>query len=142
MNKEWKHWQQLYNRLMRDHSDDQKSQRHVVSDEIVENALNYLQYRSEIAVYPAKSYIVAIIYATLLNKEYGEDFYDVLNDPMLLNGQDEYFVPYEEDRANYDAIIARLLEMPNWMNGGWAPQTVSYFYLECTPAGVESINGV
>lgn len=138
--KEWKIYQQMYNRLVTEHSDARHLHQRVTSEEIVENALNYVKEQSNVGVYPAKSYIIAIIYATLLVQHYGEDFYEVLDDADLLCGQDDYFVPYSQDSENYDAIIARLAQMPGWIEGGWAPKTVEYFLLECTQKGVESVN--
>jgi hypothetical protein len=139
--KEWKMWQQVYNSLVTDHSDDRKYHKLEYSSEKVENAFFYLNEKADYGIYPAKSRIIAIIYATMLEKVYGEDFYEVLNDPDLLYGQDDFFVPYLEDMDTYDAIIERLKTMPDWLEMGWAPKTVEYFYLECTQKGVESING-
>jgi hypothetical protein len=140
--KDWKVCQSIYNALVRDHTDASHKHATVMSDEIVENALRFVTSTEEHSIYPAKSYMVAVIYAKLLEEHYGEDFYEVLDDPDLLNGQDRFFVPYGDDPENYDSIIARLESMPDWMEGGWAPYTVNYFHLECTEAGVESINNV
>ena len=62
--KEWKMYQQLYASLVTEHSDASHTQPRMISEEIVENALNYTRERPEVAVYPATSYMVAIIYAT------------------------------------------------------------------------------
>lgn len=139
--KEWKMWQQVYNNLVTEHSDARHLHKRVMSEEIVENALRYIQVQDDYGIYPAKSYIVAIIYAVMIQRTYGDDLYESLNDPDLLYGQDEFFIPYSQDKANYDAILERLAMIPNWLNGGWAPKTVEYFHLECTQAGIESING-
>lgn len=139
--KEWKTWQQIYNSLVTDHSDAGFKHKRVMEVEKVENALFYIREQADYGIYPAKSYMVAIIYATMLEKVYGEDFYEVLNDPDLLFGQDDFFEPYDQDPVTYDAIIERLKEYPNWLEMGWAPKTVEYFYLECTEQGVDSING-
>ena len=138
--KEWKIYQSIYNSLVTDHTDGSEKHDTEMSDEIVENALRFVTSAETHSTYPAKSYIVAIVYATLLAKEYGESFYEVLDDPELLNGQDRFFVPYSQDPGSYDAIIARLENIPVWMESGWVPYTVNYFYLECTEAGVESVN--
>ena len=138
--KEWKMYQQLYASLVTEHSDASHTQPRMISEEIVENALNYIRERSEVAVYPAKSYMVAIIYATKLEEVYGEDFYATLNDPELFLGTDEHFVTYDEDPESYDAIVERLKDIPDWINSGWAPYTINYFQLECTEEGVESVN--
>lgn len=138
--KTWKMCQQIYNSLVQEHTDAEHLHKRVYSDEIVEHALDYVRHRHPYGVYPAKSYIIAIIYAHLLKETYQEDFYEVLNDPDLLYGQDTHFVPYSEDPETYDAIIDRLRTMPNWIAGGWAPFTVDYFHKECTEAGIEALN--
>lgn len=140
--KEWKMWQEVYNRLVTDHTDARHLHKREMSEDKVNAALGYVREQSDVGVYPGKSYMVAIIYATMLEKVYNEDFYEVLDDPDLLHGQDDFFVPYSQDKETYDAIIKALEGMPNWLEGGWAPKTVGYFYLECTQAGVESVNGV
>lgn len=137
--KEWKMWQEVYNNLVTDHTDDRKYHRFEYNEERVENAFFYLNEKADYGIYPAKSRMIAIIYATMLEKVYGEDFYEVLNDPDLLFGQDDFFTPYLKDSDTYDAIIARLKEIPNWLEMGWAPKTVEYFYMECTQQGVDSL---
>lgn len=138
--KEWKQWQQVYNQLVQDHSDAGHKHARRIEEEIVENALFYLKEKANYGIYPAKSYMVGIIYATMIHRVYKEDFYDVLDDPDLLCGQDDFFVPYSKDKENYDKIIARLDSMPNWLEMGWAPTTVGYFYLECTEEGISKVN--
>lgn len=142
MTKEWKQWQMVYNNLVTDHTDAEHKHPRIMQAEKVYNALDYVKYKATHGVYPAKSRIVAIIYASMLEKVYGENFYEALNDPDLLYNQDDFFVPYLQDKDTYDAIIERLKYMPNWIEGGWAPKTVEYFYLECTEQGVNSINGI
>lgn len=139
---EWKHWQHMYNSLVTDHTDAREKHAFRISGDKVSAALQYCLSRSPEGVYPGKSRIVAIIYATLLEKVYGEDFYEVLDDPNLLYGQDEFFATYSDDKETYDEILLGLEEIPNWIDGGWAPKTVEYFYLECTQKGVDSINGI
>ncbi len=138
--KAWKLNQLLYNSLVTEHTDASDLQPTIISDELVENALSFVLKRDDCAIYPAKSYMVGIIYATLLEKEFGEDFYEVLDDPELFCGQDLYFKPYSQDKETYDAIIERLKGIDNWIDGGWAPYTVNYFYLECTEEGVNRAN--
>lgn len=137
---EWKMWQELYNNLVTDHSDAGHKHKREMQRPTVENALFYIREQADYGIYPAKSYMVAIIYATKLQEVYGEDFYEVLDDPDLLYGQDEFFVPYSHDKKFYDEIIEALKSIPNWIEGGWAPKTVEYFHLECTEAGVASIS--
>ena len=111
----------------------------VMNDEKIDNAIRYVQAKDNYGIYPAKSYIVGIIYATTISRIYGEDFYEILNDPELLPG-DDFFIPYSEDTETYDAIIAKLEEIPNWIDGGWAPTTVEYCLSECTEEGINAVN--
>jgi hypothetical protein len=139
--KEWKDYQEIYRRLVTEHTDARHLHKRVMSDEKVDNAIRYVQAQDDYGIYPAKSYIIAIIYAFMIQEVYGEDLYESLNDPELLP-QDDFFVTYEEDSETYDAILTKLEEIPDWIKGGWAPRTVEYFYAECTQEGVNSINGV
>ena len=135
----WKVYQNIYNNTITEHSDDTKNYEIVISNELVDNALFYLKEKSNISIYPAKSYIVAIIYATMINKIYGDDIYEVLNDPDLFLGQDPHYRTYSEDSSTYDQIFSKLKDMDNWLEMGWSPKTVEYFYLECTAEGIEKI---
>lgn len=137
---EWKMWREVYNNLVTDHSDARSKHAFVVSDTVVDDAIEYVLQQSPVGRYPGKSRIVAIIYSTMVARTYGEDFFKVLDDPELFHSPDEFFVPYSEDKETYDAILARLQDIPDWIEGGWAPKTVEYFHLECTEAGVASIS--
>lgn len=136
----YKDYQRLYESLVSDHPDDFANMEIVESPELVENALHYFREATFPLIYPAKSYAVAIIYATKLHEVYGHDVRETLDDADLFLGHDHYFVPYSQDPATYDAILARLDHFPNWLESGWAPQTVRYFYLECTEEGINSLN--
>lgn len=141
--KEWKEWQKLYNSMVTEHSDAAfLHKREICNDreKFVENALFYIEQKADYGIYPAKSYVVAIIFATMINKVYGDDFYETLDDPDLLYGQDDFFVPYRQDPEMYDRIIEALTAIPNWIEQGWAPKTVEYFNLECTEAGFSQIS--
>jgi hypothetical protein len=59
-------------------------------------------------VYPTKSYVVALVYATLLNKHFGIDVKQALDDPELLCGNDKWFVPYSDSKSVYDTALAEL----------------------------------
>jgi hypothetical protein len=103
--KEWKIRQEIFHRLNIDHDDDLSLHTVEVRDEIVENAIKYFTTTELGWVYPAKSYVVAICYARWLNQHFGEDFYESLNDPELLHGNDPYYVPYEQDKDTYNMIL-------------------------------------
>lgn len=135
----YKEYQQLYDSLVTEHPDDFANMQIVEDPELVENALHYFKEATWPLIYPAKSYAVAIIYATKLNEIYGVDIEAVLSDPDLFMGQDPYFVPFGEDPDTYREIIRRLKDIPNWIESGWAPQTVEYCLLECTEAGIASL---
>jgi hypothetical protein len=138
--REWKLFQELYHSLVTEHTDAGHLHKREMSDDKVTAALNYVREKADVGTYPGKSYIVAIIYATMINKVYGDDFLQTLNDPDLLYGQDDFFVPYSQDKQAYDSILEELKSIPNWIEGGWAPKTVEYFYLECTESGFDMVN--
>jgi hypothetical protein len=83
--------------------------------------------------------MVAIVYATLIEKIYGEDFYDTLNDENLFLGNDNFFQPYLQDSDVYDKIIEQLALIPDWMEKGCIPEFVRQFNLQCTQEGIDSI---
>lgn len=132
-------YQQMYNSLVTEHSDDFALMEIVVEEELVMNALKYFEAATFPIIYPAKSYAVALIYAYTLRDIYGLDIYETLRDPDLFLGQDEYYATYDQDPATYDAIISKLQDIPDWITKGWAPKTVSYCLLECTEDGVLSL---
>lgn len=136
----YKEYQQLYDALVTEHPDDFANMEIVIEDELVNNALHYFKEATFPLIYPAKSYAVAIIYATKLNELYGIPVIDVLDDSDLFLGQDPYFIPYSEDPETYDAIMTALEDMSDWMSSGWAPQSVEYCLLECTAAGIDSLS--
>lgn len=119
---EWKIKQQLYHRLRKNHPDDLKWVTIEESDDIVNNAIRYFNEKDVGWIYPAKSYMVAICYATWIAEDYGEDFYDVLSDPELLP-LDSYFVPYKEDSDTYNSILKNVnIEMK-----GMVPDVRGYY---------------
>jgi len=129
----------LYNQLVTDHTDAFSKMPHIVSEELVDNALRYFESKTFPLIYPAKAYSVAIIYATLIEKVYGFPVRESLDDPDLFLGQDPYFKRYSEDPDTYEQILTKLEGMANWIESGWSPQTVEYFYAECTEEGIERV---
>jgi len=107
---EWKINQEIYHRLNKDHGDsiDDKEVL-ILSDpkEILDYAIKYFT-EDPGWVYPSKSYVVAICYATWIARDFMEDFYDVLNDPELLYGNDPYFKPYSESKDVYNGILEKV----------------------------------
>ena len=99
------------------------------------HALEYVHNKSFPMYQPSKSRVVAIIYATMISRDYGLDFMEVLNDPRLLEG-DPFFATYDEDKFGYDLIISELGDFDVWKNSdGWVTRTRQYYWLECTQAG-------
>lgn len=137
---EYKNYQELYARLVQNHTDEIADQASIVHQEIVENAKNYFLHKDPVAIYPAKAYATACIYATLLAEHYGGSVYDYLNDDQLFPNSHQYFVPYRLAKQNYDAILAFMQTLPNWRESGWAPYTVNYFRLECTEEGLNEVS--
>lgn len=77
-------------------------------DTIVEDAVAYLRLGQSHTRFPGAARAVAIATADFLNHNFGVDFYEALNDPTLMNGNDPYFKTYDQDKGIYDAIIAWL----------------------------------
>jgi hypothetical protein len=118
--------------MVTEHTDDESNFVNVIDANIVDNAINYFKVRSEVSIYPAKSFAVAIIYARLLVEHFNEDFYVVLDDPELLYNVDPHFVRYSQAKSEYDTILAHFggfMNIP--LDGGWVPYTVNYFKMEC-----------
>lgn len=58
--------------------------------------------------YPTKSYVVALVYATLLHRHFGENVIEALDDPDLLFGNDRWFRPYSQSKDVYDQALTEL----------------------------------
>lgn len=137
---DWKMYQQTYYHLLVQKPGIQNHQKLTYNVERVKSALRLLWPRqSEWCVQPARSRMVAIVYATLIEKIYGEDFYDTLNDENLFLGSDDFFQPYLQDSDVYDKIIEQLALIPDWMEKGCIPEFVRQFNLQCTQEGIDSI---
>jgi hypothetical protein len=112
--KEWKVRQHLYHRLDNP-ADFIEYKDTAFSDDVVADIVKYFtEPISKTLVYPAKSYAVAMIYARLLEKYFDEDFLTALDDPSLLYGNDQHFVPYHRSAAIYDAAIIAVSERNAW----------------------------
>lgn len=109
---DWKTRQQLFNLTAEQFSDDLNLVDIRTEVDSVTWAVKHFNERVDEWVYPAKSYFVAICYATWISYDFKEDFYDLLNDPDLLAGNDPYFKPYSEDKETYNAIL-ELIELPD-----------------------------
>ena len=123
--KEWKIRQEIYHRLNRVYDDDLNKVDIVFRENIVDEALRHFKERVDEWIYPAKSYFVAICYASWLAEDFNEDFYELLDDEMLLAGNDPYFVVYSNDRDTYDAIL-KDIQLPLAMTG-MVPDVRGYY---------------
>lgn len=106
--KEYKIRQEIYHRIHKEHDDDLSLHDIKIDSNIVDNAVKYFTSTDLGWIYPAKSYVVAICYARWLNEYFSEDFYEALNDPDLLFGNDPYYVTYEQDKDTYNEILNKI----------------------------------
>ena len=123
--KEWKIRQEIYHRLNKEYTDDLNKISVVMTENNVEQALRHFSERVNEWIYPAKSYFVAICYASWIAEDFNEDFYELLDDEMLLAGNDPYFVVYSKDRDTYDAIL-KDIRLPLAMTG-MVPDVRGYY---------------
>ena len=109
--KEWKIRQEVYHRLNKDlpdmyGPDDIEMMSDTDPLSIVAMVSRYMQgYVPEKVIYPAKSYFVALVYARLLRDHFGEDPFELLEDPNLLHGNDPYYETIHTDCGVYFAVI-------------------------------------
>lgn len=122
--KEWKIRQQHFNLMNSDFKDDLNKVDIKMTNNVVEDAIRHFEEYVNEWIYPSKSYVVAICYATWISEDFDEDFYELLNDPDLLAGNDPYFVPYEEDKYTYDRIIEEVLPL---QMVGMVPDIYEYY---------------
>lgn len=95
------------------------------NDNVEDQVVNFFLTESEL-IYPAKSYFVAIVYAKCLEKYFGGNFFEYLNDSELLP-DDTYFKVYSQDKSTYDNIINRIGNI--WQYPSIC-KTVNYFKKE------------
>lgn len=118
----------MFHRLNRDHEDDLKKFDITFSNNVVDDAILHFRERIDLWIYPAKSYFVAICYASWLSEDFGEDFWDLLADPDLLAGNDPYYQPYGADPETYDSIISQLVFPLEYI--GMVPDVRKYYEQE------------
>lgn len=87
-------------------------------------------------IYPAKSYFVALVYAKMLEKYFGIDFYKALEDKELLP-DDIFFVTYNNSREIYDSVL-KIIGNP--LNYESSEKTKQYFYQEFMIDGINNKN--
>jgi hypothetical protein len=103
---EWKVRQEIYHRLKKDYEDDLSKHEIEITENIVDEAIDYFMTANKGWIYPSKSYMVAICYARWLSEEFGGNPMNYLNDTDLLYGNDPYFVQYSVDSKTYDKILS------------------------------------
>lgn len=123
----WKINQEIYHRLNKDYRDDLNKFDITISENIVEDAVRHFNERVDQWIYPAKSYFVAICYAHWISEDFHEDFYQLLDDPDLLYGNDPYFKRYSEDKDTYDQILNCI---NRYEMNGMVPDVHSYYIEE------------
>jgi hypothetical protein len=137
--KEWRVRHEIFHRLFKniDLGDDLSNYNIIFENDpevIIKRALEYPFSKDKLNLYyPGKSYAVAITFAKLLEKEFNENFYEVLNDDNLLYENDPYFKPYLKDKKVYDSIIKffpfNLIFEKNIESDNFK-KTIEYFYKE------------
>jgi len=126
---DWKIKQEIYHRLNTEYTDDLNKVDIVITENVKEDALrHFFEYVDE-WIYPAKSYAVAFCYAYWISQDYNEDFYELLNDPMLLAGNDPYYKTYAESPEVYDYLF-NAIDLPIPMKG-MVPDIKEYYDVEC-----------
>lgn len=128
--KEWKVSQKIYHALNQDFKDDLNNVDIVTTDDVVGQAVRHFYEKIDQWIYPSKSFFVAICYAKWISEDFGDDFYETLDDPDLLYGNDPYFVPYRQNQKVYDAIIDAVgLDFDQ--TSGMVPDVREYYDEEC-----------
>lgn len=111
---------------------------HIPADKIKPSEGNLIEsiqqqfYDLENIFLPAKSYCVALVYATELTKDYGGSMTDYLNDAELLLN-DIYFKPYLLDKLVYDHFLTHT----SWQQSPMAERVRGYYRKEIHLEGLE-----
>lgn len=128
---DWKIRQEMYHRLNTEFDDDLENfDIQYRPDTILQDCVDYINKPSEDTgwMYPAKSYIVALVYASNIASDFNEDIYELLKDPELLYNNDPYYVTYDNDPMVYDHIINMFgLPLPST---GVIPDITKYYRAE------------
>jgi hypothetical protein len=123
---DWKVRQEIYHRLREESPDDLNKIDITITENVVEEAIDYFKTKNKGWIYPAKSYMVGICYSKWLSELFGESPMYYLNNPNLLYSNDPFFVPYDADKETYD----RILEVVTWdfnKQNGMCPDVWCYF---------------
>lgn len=100
------------------------------NEQLYHTIMYFFENESQL-LYPAKSYYVAIIYAWLLNKYFGEDIKKALDYADLLNYDDKFFVRYSNNKEIYDKLLDNVIDNLNkGLYNNSISKTLSYFCKE------------
>lgn len=80
----------------------------IENETVVQDAVTYLLDGSSYLRFPGAARAVAIAVADLISREFGEDFFETLNQSSLMNNNDPFFKTYKEDQKTYDAILEKV----------------------------------
>lgn len=126
--KEWKIKQEVYHRLNKEDTDNLNNVEIQMTTNIKQDALRHFFEKIDEWIYPSKSYFVAYCYAYWISIDYNENFWDLLNDPDLLYGNDPYFKTYNEDPETYEFLFDHI-DWPIAMKG-MVPDVKEYYDAE------------
>lgn len=103
---EWRVRQEVFHRLRENpEADDLNRFGITMTDNVIEEAIDYFVTKNKGWIYPAKSYMVGICYSKWLSEQFGGEPLDYLNNPNLLYSNDPFFKPYDESKEIYDKIL-------------------------------------
>ena len=105
---DWKIASQVYHLINKHHTDDLNRVDITWTDDTVKWAVKHFNDYIDEWVYPAKSYFVAICYASWLSEDFDENFFELLDDKYLLADNDPHFVQYSLDVTTYENIIKQI----------------------------------
>lgn len=89
--------------------DEHKNFEYTIENEtVVQDAVTYLLDGTSYLRFPGAARAVAIAVADLISREFGEDFFEILNQSSLMNNNDPFFKTYKEDQNTYDAILEKV----------------------------------
>lgn len=133
----WKMRSKLYHMMTPEPGDDLRKE--IIIEEwdretIIKRAIDYATVQTKELYYPAKSYAIATIYATLLSKYFDGFITEYLSDPELLAGNDPYFKTYKEEPIIYDWLMIHytpILRNPEYFElSENCNLTIDYFHKE------------
>ncbi len=89
--------------------DEHKNFNYTIENEtVIQDAITYLLDGTSYLRFPGAARAVAIAVADLISREFGEDFFEILNQNTLMNNNDPFFKTYKEDQETYDAILEKV----------------------------------